>query len=289
MKSRAATAGQRSEEMKETLALMKQGLAGLNASENQALREQAQREVDRKYKEAVEQLQNASRMSGMGSATRAGMRNARRDAMSAQADMEQKNLLANIDVQDKRRGQYADTLTATEAAEDLRGRLALDAYRNQLSDTESEEFRQRADASRNYASGVNDFTANRFNRMNTAANNYANNVGQYGQNERERVRNAMADYGDAIRGRNDFFMDATKINLGQERTERAAEVQGALGFAGQAETERARRRALRQNKRRGGDGRIAGGEQQQGQYGGFNNPRDQEYYETVRSIYEGNR
>lgn len=257
MKDRVATAGQRSAEMKETLDLMKGGLAGLNAPENQALREQAQKEVDRKYQAAVEDFQNQSRLSGMGGAARAGMRNARRDAMGAQADLEQKNLLANIDVQDKRREAYAKTLSGEEAAEDKRYRDAVDAYRDQLSGTEREEFDQKARASANYATGVNDYTSNRFNRMNTATNNYANTVGQYGTNERARVNEALGNYGSALNDRNTQFMDATKVNLGQERTDRAAQVQSALGFAGLSETERARKRALRQNKRRGGgDGRV---------------------------------
>lgn len=290
MKDKVATAGQRSAEMKETLDLMKGGLAGLNAPENQALREQAQKEVDRKYQSAVEDFQNQSRLSGMGGAARAGMRNARRDAMMAQGDLEQKNLLANIDVQDRRRNEYAQTLGQQETAEDARYRAAVDAYRSQLSDTEKEEFDQRAGAAANYAAGVNDYTSNRFNRMNTATNNYANTVGQYGINERARVNEALGNYGTALNDRNAQFMDATKVNLGQERTDRAAQVQSALGFAGLSETERARKRALRQNKRRGGDGRVnpsGAGATQPGQYGGFNSAADQEYYNSVANALGG--
>lgn len=290
MKDKVATAGQRSAEMKETLDLMKGGLAGLNAPENQALREQAQKEVDRKYQSVLEDFQNQSRLSGMGGAARAGMRNARRDAMMAQGDLEQKNLLANIDVQDRRRKDYASTLSDAESSEFDRYRQSIDAYRDQLGGVESEEARQRETASANYAGGVNDYTANRFGRMNTATNNYANTVGQYGTNERARVNEALGNYGTALNDRNAQFMDATKVNLGQERTDRAAQVQSALGFAGLSETERARKRALRQNKRRGGDGRVnpngAGGAQP-GQYGGFNSAADQEYYNSVANALGG--
>ena len=282
MKEKVATAGQRSAEMQSTLDLMKQGLAGLNAPENQALREQAQREVDRKYKAAVEALQNTARTTGMSGAAKAGARNARREAMGAQADMEQKNLLANIDIQDKRRNDYAGTTMDAEAAENLRYRQAVDGYRDQLSGVESEEFRQKADASANYASGVNDYTANRFGRMNTATNNYANTVGQYGNNERARVNEAMGNYGGALNDRNAQFMDATKVNLGQERTDRAAQVQGALGFAGLSETERARKRALRANKRRGGSNNGTGNTTQQPAAPAYS---AQDYINEVSSIY----
>lgn len=284
LKDRVATAGQRSSEMQSTLDLMKQGLAGLNAPENQALREQAQKEVDRKYKAAVEDFQNQSRLSGMGSASRAGMRNARRDALGAQADMEQKNLLANIDIQDSRRKDYANTLSEQETNEDQRYRNAIDAYRDQLSGTEKTEFDQRQGATRDYASGVNDYTANKFNRMNTATNNYANTVGQYGTNERARVNEALQNYGGSLTDRNNYFLDTSKVNLGQERTDRAAAVQSALGFAGLSETERARRRALRDSKRRGGDGRTNpnGAGNTATQQPGYS---AQDYINEVQSIY----
>jgi hypothetical protein len=261
---------------------MKGGLAGLNSAENQALREQGQREIDRKYKAAVEELQNTARTTGVQSAARAGSRNARREAMGAQGDMEQKNLLANIDVQDRRRNDYASTLGSAEAAENDRYRSAVDAFRGQLSGTEAAEFGQRATASQNYAGGVNDFTNNRFNRMNTATNNYTNTVGQFGNNERARVTEALGNYGGALNDRNAQFMDATKVNLGQERTDRAAAVQGALGFAGLSETERARRRALRGSKRRGGDGRNSGASGTTAAQPAYS---AQDYINEVQSIY----
>ncbi len=287
LKGRTATAGQRSDEMKETLALMKSGLAGLNSQENQALREQAQKEVDRKYQQSVEALQSATRRSGMGGAERAGMRNARRDAMGAQADMEQKNLLSNIDIQDRRRGEYANTLTAQEQAEFGRGADALDMYGNTLRGTENDEFSQKERASANYAGGVNDFTNNRFNRMNTAAGNWAGSTLDMANNERLRTQGALRDYGSSLADRSNYFMDAAKTNLGQERTERAAQVQGSLGLAGLTENERARRRALRANKRRGGgDGRTAPTTATDpNQFGGFGSAADQEYYNTISGIY----
>jgi hypothetical protein len=291
LKNRAATAGNRSAEMADTLNLMKSGLAGLNASENTALREQAQKEVDRKYQAAVDNIQKAAQASGMrGGNVAAGMRNARRDAMGAQGDLEQKNLLANIDVQDRRRNDYANTLSGAEAAEFGRGTTALDAYGNTLGNTEGREFDQKSSAANNYASGVNDFTNNRFNRMNTAAGNWGNTVTSLGNNERGRVSDALNNYGAGLTDRNNYFLDTSKVNLGQERTDRAAETASSLGLAGLAENERARRRALKQQKRRSGgtgDGRTAptNATTTPGQYGGFNSAADQEYYNTISSIY----
>lgn len=283
MKNRVATAGQRSTEMQDTLNLMKSGLAGLNAQENQALREQAQKEVDRKYQSAIEDFQNQSRLSGMGGASRAGLRNARRDALGAQADLEQKNLLNNVNIQDQRRQAYANTLGTQENSENQRYMDAINAYRSQLSGTEQNEFNQKALAAQNYASGVNDFTNNLFNRQTTAANNYANQVNTLGQNERARVNQALGNYGNALNDRNNYFLDTTKTNLGQERTDRAAQTAAALGFAGLTEAQRAKRRA---GARKTGDGRTRpnGTNSGAGQYGGFNSQADQDYYNSYASI-----
>ena len=224
------TAGVRSTDMTETLNLMKSGLAGLSAPENQAIREQAQREVDRKQQQAVEAVQSQARRSGMrGGAVAGGLRAANRDAMSAQADMEQKNLISNIDIQDRRRGDFANTLGGVE----------------------STEFNQKSDASGNYANAIRGFEDSRFARSTTAADAYSGRVNQLGNSERQYTMTANSNYGDALSRRNDHFLDTTKINLGQERTDKAAKNASVLGLAGLTENERARRRAAKESRRRG--------------------------------------
>lgn len=317
LKSKAATAGNRSQEMQETLALMKSGLAGLSAPENQAMREQAQREVDRKTQSAIEDVRNAARSSGMrGGSVKAGERNARRDGMLGQADLEQKSMLANIDIQDSRRKAYGDQLSGVEGDEFDRGRLSgldysdalggaegdenarysdsINAFRNQLSGLEATEFNQRADATSNYATGANNIVGNRFARRSSAADAYSGRANQLGNSERERVRMALGDYGGALNNRDNYFLDTAKVNMGQERTERAAAIQSSFGLAGLSETERARRRALNQNKRRGkGDGRTSAtgtngaAATDPNQFGGFASQRDKDYYDSINSIYNG--
>lgn len=224
-----ATAGQRSADMAETLNLMKSGLAGLSAPENQALREQAQREVDRKKQSAVEAVQNSARRSGMrGGAVQAGLRAASRDAVGAQADLEQKNLVSNIDIQDRRRNDYV----------------------NNLGGVEGREFAQKSDASNNYADAIRGFTDSRFNRMTSAADAYSGRVNQLGSNERQNIMAANENYGAGLKNRDENFLATTKVNLGQERTDRAAQNASVMGLAGLTENERARRRARRENKRR---------------------------------------
>lgn len=253
-----ARAGQRSSDMQSTLDLMKQGLAGLSAPENQALREQAQKEVDRKLQSAIGDIQNRARSMGTrGGSVNAALRNARRDAMGAQADMEQKNLLANIDIQDRRRNDYAGT----------------------LGDIEGREFDQRAGAADSYAGAINNFMANRFSRMNTASNNYFSGVRDLNDSERNRTADATASYGNALTDKNNYFLDTTKINLGQERADKAAKNASVLGLAGLTENERERRRQLRANKRRNS------GSTSNTSMGGDPNQAAKDYYNAVAGIY----
>lgn len=310
-KARAATAGNRSTEMQETLRLMEQGLAGLNATENQALREQGQREVDRKFQSAVDGLQNAARTTGLKSSLRAGTRNARKDAMMAQGDLEQKNLLANVDVKRNAKLDYSDLLGKQEQSEFNRGDTAFNTYGNLVGDAETREgnrrigagnvyanalggaeaneFDQRNRTTNAYAGAVNDFTASRFNRRTNAADAYSGRVNDLANNERGRVNDALGNYGNSIADRNAFFLDSSKVNLGQERADRAAQIQSSLGLAGLAENETARQRALRQGKRKSkkGDGRVAGQTStlaDPNQFGGFRSAADQEYYNSVAGL-----
>lgn len=140
-RARAAEAGRRSQEMSDTIALMKQGLAGLSATENQALRETAAREVDRQFQSAQRNLANAQARSQIGSAAAAaqvGSLGSQRGA--AQSQMEQDLLVKNIDIQDKRRGAYANLLGGQEEAEFGRGRMARADYVNLLGGQEEAEF-----------------------------------------------------------------------------------------------------------------------------------------------------
>lgn len=123
--SAVKTAGQRSDEMKEVLGIMKGGLAGLNAVENQALREQAQRELDRSYQNEQYALQ---KMSGGGKLRGGALASSLADISSkrqqGQSNLEQDLLVKNIDIQDQRRRDYSGLLGSQEEAEFGRGRSA---------------------------------------------------------------------------------------------------------------------------------------------------------------------
>lgn len=141
LESEVERAQQRSQETRDILSTLQGGLAGLNASENVALREQAQREVDRQYQGAVRDLTKAqARFGARGASAAAQLSNTQRQRMDTQSQLEQDLLVRNIDVQDRRRGQYADYLRALEGDESARRSLALGQYTDQLNTLEGEEF-----------------------------------------------------------------------------------------------------------------------------------------------------
>lgn len=112
------TAGQRSADMVEVQTLMKGGLAGLNATENQALREQAQRSMDTQYQTALRGLSMGQSRGGVrGAAATAQQGNLNKERMTQQNQMEQDLLVKNIDIQDKRRAAYSDLVAGMENQE----------------------------------------------------------------------------------------------------------------------------------------------------------------------------
>jgi hypothetical protein len=263
-RNQADQAGQRSAEMQSTLDLMKGGLAGLNSAENTAIREQAQREVDRKRQAAIEAANSAARTGGLrGGAKQAALRGANRDAMMAQADMEQKNLISNIDIQDRRRTGYADTLSREEGNEFGRGNAALNTLGSAVGGAEERESQRMQSARDAYRSTLSLAEQNEFDQRATAGQAYNDRVGDLRAGEFDRSSTAMRDYGKSMDKRNDYFLDTSKTNLGQERTERAAAITGSTGLAGLVENERQRRKDARKSKgdgrdRASGDGRNSG-------------------------------
>lgn len=116
-----AFAMNRTEEMKGILGKMQGGLAGLNAQENTALMEGAQREVDRSYQTAIDQLSKSQARGGVrGSAATAQQGNLDKQRIQAQREMAQDNIAKNIDIQDRRRSEYGGFLGGLEQTENQR-------------------------------------------------------------------------------------------------------------------------------------------------------------------------
>lgn len=151
----------RTQETADLLKMMQGGLAGLNAQENQALREQANRENTRAYQTALSNLQaNQAKMGVRGAAAAAQMFQANKGFMQQRDQTEQDLLVKNIDIQDKRRGQYADVLGGAETREAQR----RNDYSSALTGAEKLEADKLAAAQQNYNTGLqnrNDYVNSR--------------------------------------------------------------------------------------------------------------------------------
>lgn len=149
LRTQVENAGRRSQEMQATLDLMKGGLAGLNAQENQALRAAAQAEVNRQYQGSVRKLQEAqTRGRVFGASRTAQLSNLDRSQAQQKSDFERDLLIKNIDIQDKRRNDY---LGATRTAE-------------------TDEFNRTTDSMKNYGSALGDAQKSEYDKMIEAQN-----------------------------------------------------------------------------------------------------------------------
>ncbi len=105
------TIDQEDARLTKTLQLMEGGLSGLDSAQNQALREQSVKELEGKRQAATRNLNDSVARNAMrGGASFAAQRQLEDLGQRNAADAEQKLLLANIDVQDSRRNDYAKAI-----------------------------------------------------------------------------------------------------------------------------------------------------------------------------------
>lgn len=111
-------AGERSQEVQQGIQLAQQGLGGLTAQENDALRAQATRGLDRNFLASQRALANAQRRAGvMGAAGTAQFRDLAFQQGQAQRDLERDILLQNIAIQDQRRNAFNNLMQQVESRE----------------------------------------------------------------------------------------------------------------------------------------------------------------------------
>jgi hypothetical protein len=150
--------------------IMEAGLPGLNARENQALRETSMRQFQAQKQSRQNQINDSiARNQLRGGASVAAMRQLDRITNEAVKQAEQDLVLANIDIQDRRRAEYANTTLAGDAqrkanenaaAQTLAGATATANEQitnaeaiaaGALSDRENEEQRRKEEASNRLA------------------------------------------------------------------------------------------------------------------------------------------
>lgn len=93
--------------------LQEGGLGGLTGQELQARREEGQQEVDRNYQTQLRAMAAQAARSGVrGAASQANFQNLAHERLGAQQGLERDLLIANADVQDRRRQMMAQALNA---------------------------------------------------------------------------------------------------------------------------------------------------------------------------------
>ena len=123
----ASYAGKRSEELKDILSKMYGGLAGLDAAENTALREQATKEIQRNSLQEQERINTTLAKNRIrGAAANRLFENVESNKRKAIGDFEQKNLIDNVNIKDQRQKDYYAALTGAETNEFNRGNEARD-------------------------------------------------------------------------------------------------------------------------------------------------------------------
>lgn len=155
LRNQAENAGRRSQEMQSTLDLMKGGLAGLNAQENQALRAAAQAEMNRQYQGSVRKLQEAQAKSRVFGASRtAQLSNLDRSNAQQKTDFERDLLIKNIDIQDKRRNDYLAANRTAEQDEYTRTKDSMAAYGDAMGGAQKSEYDKMMEAQAQLQKGV---------------------------------------------------------------------------------------------------------------------------------------
>lgn len=132
----------RSDEMGRQLNRLEGGLGGLNADENRGLREQGLQSIMSDDETQRQQFMRGAGGRVGGAAFAANLANMGRANQQNKRDLERDIMLKNIDIQDRRRGQYGEALTGAEAAEAAR----RTGYQGALSGQEKQEFDQKGTA-----------------------------------------------------------------------------------------------------------------------------------------------
>lgn len=110
-KAAADAAMQRDPEMARMLEVFKGGLGGLTSEQNTMARERGEQGLDTSFMTNLRALSGAQRGSGVrGAAAQAGVMDMGRDRMTQQRGLERDLQLENINVQDRRRGEYGGFL-----------------------------------------------------------------------------------------------------------------------------------------------------------------------------------
>jgi hypothetical protein len=226
-------AQERTSDTADVLQRLKGGLEGLNAAENTALRDKATQAAQSGLATSIRSIQSAAARSGARNAFAGGAINKATDSFQRQrlAD-EQEQMIANIDIQDRRRGQYADAVGSAE----------------------NREAGRRMD----YTNSLQNSNQNQFNRQGI----YTNTLGGTENDSKNRVAGTTNTLGSLLQTRDTARNGANEFNIGQGNKEAAARAAGTTGIAQLSQDKKYSDQMIKiakggtsSGKRKSGDGR----------------------------------
>lgn len=165
------------------------GLSGLNSAENTAMREQLLADTSRGFNSAIGRAADVLGANGVsGGAAQARMDSLARDYLGSVQDFNQKQMLANVDVQNQRLADYdnlaryvsdsgfAKRLNALEPVYNsvFASQGLLNDYGSAVGAQNQAEFQRGTLANQNLLGGVQSYNSFNTNDLNNRLNNYAN-------------------------------------------------------------------------------------------------------------------
>lgn len=197
-KNNVEAAGKEDPRLTNLFSVMEKGLMGLSAPENQAMRESMTREIQGDYVAKQRKLNDVlARSRVTGGAALSAMNKNDKDNSDRLAKAEQDLLLKNIDIQDKRRGEYGDALMTNDANLKTAKNAAVLGYTTALNQATANESDAKAKAGTLLSTTLTNDEQTRLNAKVSATGNFGNAQVQASANAQEaqaRAREAAAKY-----------------------------------------------------------------------------------------------
>lgn len=236
MKQNVTNAGLEDERVTRAAATMEQGLMGYDEAQNQRLREKSQREVKGKLASAQRNLEDSvSRNRVTGGASLAAQRQLDQMSMQSADEAEQDLLAANVDVQDKRRNEFADYSLSIDEKKKAAVQNATSTYGTAVANSDKNLADDKLGAGRLYADTVGEDERSRratSASLSTSAGQLAGQVGQVAGQRKLDAERQVAEYiqkGDLARAQalNDALglnIDVQKANAAEKAAKQGAKV-----------------------------------------------------------------
>lgn len=218
------------------------GLKGYTSRENQAFREQANRDIESTYgTDAARMKSDMAKYGVRGASAMAQLRNANRSKLAAKDDFTQKLFTANADEKYNRLKDYSSFIGGVEGEDASRRSNTLanmagyttgqeqNAYERQKA-AEQERYARAKDDLANYGTQLWKQTDYYNTRGDTARNNYADYLTNRSDTAYGRGQEAIGKYEDTLNKTKEDELNKILFNIGQQEKTQGRDVGGIMGL-----------------------------------------------------------